>query len=164
MVFDLINMALPFSQDFNLDVLRFVAAFFTASVLAWLVAWAGSTIGAGACICMAVSLFLSPWLLVFGRNLYWVFGMFYLPMVYLAWKGEKLGQANAAETRRVLGVYFLLFFAKCACGYEYVSTMVFGAFALLCFFAYRDKWDLKRLFRLGLGVGLLPSWPSPWPF
>ena len=79
--------------------------------------------------CFFVTFWLSPWVVNFARNLYWVEFTWFLPMalgLFCAWRIH--------DRRCRLLSYVLMFiaiFGKCLCGYEYISTVMMGAIAFL---------------------------------
>jgi hypothetical protein len=72
---------------------------------------------------------LSPWVVIFARNLYWVEFTWFLPMLIglvCAWKLE--------ERRWRVACYIATFIAiwgKSLCGYEYISTIMMGMISFL---------------------------------
>ena len=103
---------------------------------------------------------LSPWVVNFANNLYWVEFTWFLPMaagLFCLWKMER-------KSCRIVS-YVLVFLAvmiKCLCGYEYITTVMLGAIAFPAaeFFtaiAVRDRKRSRLLFRtiFFLGVAAL---------
>lgn len=77
-------------------------------------------------ICLFISLILSPWMVSFARNLYWIPFSWFLPSVlslFLLKKKEKY----------MLVIFFVLitctFAFKCLTGYEYLSSIILFASA-----------------------------------
>lgn len=107
-----------------------------------------------------VVFWLSPWVVNFANNLYWVEFTWFLPMaagLFCLWKLD-------SRICRILS-YVLVLLAimiKCLCGYEYITTVMLGAIAFPAaeFFAALAQKDRKRaslLFRtiFLLGVAAL---------
>lgn len=107
-----------------------------------------------------VVFWLSPWVVNFANNLYWVEFTWFLPMaagLFCLWKLD-------SRICRILS-YVLVLLAimiKCLCGYEYITTVMLGAIAFPAaeFFAAIAQKDRKRaslLFRtiFLLGVAAL---------
>lgn len=103
-----------------------------------------------------VTFWLSPWVVSFARNLYWVEFTWFLPMaigLFCAWKIE-------SKIFRILsyGATFLAILGKCLCGYEYISNVMMGliSFLLVDFFVAvlnHDRRKSRLLFRTILIIG-----------
>lgn len=80
--------------------------------------------------------FLSPWIVNFSGNLYWVPFTWFVPMLLgLVWlEHEKLRPF-------VYPLFFIAIFVKCLCGYEYISTIMMGGimFLLVEWVMYKEK-------------------------
>ncbi len=99
--------------------------------------------------CFYVTFWLSPWVVNFAANLYWMECTWFLPMLLgllCAWR------INSRPWRIFCyGGAFLSIFIKCLCGYEYVSTIMVGLVAfpladLACALGERDKKRARQLF------------------
>jgi hypothetical protein len=101
---------------------------------------------------------LSPWMIGFSTNLYWVEFTWFLPMLI------GLICANHLENRKVrifsyVGM-ILAIAVKSACGYEYISTVMLGGIVFLladltcALMEHRDKRKIKRLFSTVFSLGV----------
>lgn len=140
----------------SIDNLHLLCAMLTATVfvlIVYLVAVRYNTILAG---CFFVTFWLSPWIVNFARNLYWVEFTWFIPMavgLFCAWRVDD-------KKCRIVS-YCLTFIAvlvKCMCGYEYISVIMMGviAFLLVDFiqaFVKKDKEKGKLLFRTIVIIG-----------
>lgn len=104
---------------------------------------------------------LSPWIVGFANNLYWVEFTWFLPMgagLLCAWKIDN-------KKYRIISyiIAFLAILIKCLCGYEYISNVMMGliAFLLVDFIETLFKEDrakkillFKTIFTMGI-VALL---------
>lgn len=105
--------------------------------------------------CFYVVFWLSPWVVNFAGNLYWVEFTWFLPMVVgllCAWKIDEKKYRWACY-----GGAFLTVLVKCLCGYEYVTAAMMGliAFPLADLAAALGQRDKKRTKRLLLATFLL---------
>ncbi len=79
--------------------------------------------------CFFITFWLSPWIINFARNLYWVEFTWFIPMLvglFCAWKN------NNKKCRIVSYITaFIAVFGKCLCGYEYISVVMMGLIAFL---------------------------------
>lgn len=137
--------------------LRFLAALGTAGTFTLLVFLLRKKCGilfAG--IFYAVSL-LSPWIVNFARNLYWVEFTWFIPMVIgllcsMRMDSRKMRVACYASSYIAIAV-------KCLCGYEYISSVMLGliAFPLVDFVMAameRDKDRAVRCFQMTFSLGV----------
>ncbi len=72
---------------------------------------------------------LSPWVVNFARNLYWVEATWFIPMLiglFCSWKI----QDKKCRVISYIGS-FIAITGKCLCGYEYISTIMMGMITFL---------------------------------
>lgn len=108
--------------------------------------------------CFFVVFWLSPWVVNFARNLYWVEFTWFIPMLvglFCSWKIEnrKVRIISYVAT-------FLSILIKCLCGYEYVSVIMMALLGFLLvdliknvFENNKDKY--KLLFRTIIIIGVM---------
>ncbi len=112
-----------------LNLLTSLAMAVTVVLITFLVSKKYNGIMAG---CFLVTFALSPWVVNFARNLYWVEFTWFLPMaagIFTSWKADN-------RKCRIIG-YALSFFTilvKSLCGYEYITAVMLG----LVFFPMTD--------------------------
>lgn len=142
-------------EGFHLVCCLALALILTAIV--YLVRIKYNTILAG---CFFLTFWLSPWIVNFARNLYWVEFTWFLPMLiglFCAWK------AHSKKCRFLsYGLAFAAILGKCLCGYEYISSVMLALIAvlavdLLLALARKDRKNSKLLFGTicGLSVAAL---------
>ena len=144
------KLARGLDEEQAIDDLRLLCSLAAAAVfvlITLLVAARYNRLMAG---CFFVTFWLSPWIVNFARNLYWVEFTWFLPMaigLFCAWRVH--------DRKCRLFSYVLLFcavFGKCLCGYEYITTIMLGGVAFLladlfCACAGKDSHRGKLLFR-----------------
>ena len=91
-----------------------------------------------------ITFLLSPWIVNFARNLYWVEFTWFLPMLIGLYCSYRIHSKNCRIFCYVAG--FLTIAAKCLCGYEYISTIMLGliAFLLIDFLKSVFEKDFKK--------------------
>lgn len=110
----------------NLNLICSIATAFVFAIIVILLQKKYNVILAG---CFLVTFWLSPWIVNFARNLYWVEYTWFILMavgLFCAWK------INNRKCR--IASYILTFLAimgKCLCGYEYISVIMMGLIAFL---------------------------------
>jgi|GEM_PF-668925 len=76
-----------------------------------------------------ITFWLSPWIINFAKNLYWVEFTWFLPMLI------GLIYANHMQNKKIrIGCYvvsFICILGKSLCGYEYMTTIMLGLIAFL---------------------------------
>ena len=105
-----------------------------------------------------VVFWLSPWIVNFAKNLYWVEFTWFIPMaigLFCAWKVE-----NRKCRLFSYIVAFVAIAGKCLCGYEYISVIMMGliAFMLVDFgtaLINKNKTKASLLFRTILIMGIV---------
>ncbi len=99
-----------------------------------------------------IPLIISPWVVVFAKNLYWVEAAWYLPTIvaFLFGKNAFMSFKNAA----ILGsMLFLTFLIKMLCGYEYITTIALSACVPIMYYATKYRIKAIKLFYMLLLAG-----------
>jgi hypothetical protein len=109
-----------------------------------------STSGA---LAFCLSLLTSPWITLFGRDLYWVEFTWFLPALTVLFLGGAAFTSGAAPVALYLMVT-LAFIIKFLCGYEYATTIVIAAALFVLIHAFRRCASLASLVRHVVGIGL----------
>jgi len=104
-----------------LNLLTSLAMALTVVLITFLLSRKYNSIMAG---CFLVTFALSPWVVNFARNLYWVEFTWFLPMaagIFISWKAEN-------KKCRIIGyaLSFLTILIKSLCGYEYITAVMLG--------------------------------------
>ncbi len=108
-------------------------------------------------ICSYIVFWLSPWIVNFARNLYWVEATWFLPMLFGLYCSCKV-EDKKCRIMSYIGV-FITIAGKCLCGYEYISTIMLGmiSFLLVDLIVAASRGDKERcilLSRTVVGMGL----------
>lgn len=110
--------------------------------------------------CFYGTFLLSPWIVNFARNLYWVEFLWFLPMLAGLLGLQFLDRRGSGIISGITA--FLLILAKSLCGYEYLSTIMVGMVLFPCAelvsaFVQKDRERSRRLLGLAalLGAGAL---------
>ncbi len=98
-----------------------------------------------------ITFFLSPWIIAFARNLYWVTFTWFLPCLL-----GLLLSLNYNKKKIFIPLIFLAILLKCLCGYEYISTIMLSTivFFIIDFFEEKDKSKKIKIFKTTLYVGI----------
>lgn len=107
-------------------------------------------------LCFFFTFWLSPWIVNFARNLYWVEFTWFLPMavgLFCAWK---------IDSRKCRIISYVATFAaivgKCLCGYEYITVVMMGLISFLLAdlinaLVKKDNKKAKLIFRTTVIIG-----------
>ena len=88
-----------------------------------------------------ITFLLSPWIVVFARNLYWIEFIWFLPMLL-----SLMISINYKHKKILVPCIFFTILIKCLCGYEYITTIMLSTivFFVVDFFdeEYKEKYYL----------------------
>ncbi len=152
------HMARYMNDELEIGLLNLICSILAAtifSLIVLLIFVKYNTVMAG---CFFAVFWLSPWIVNFARNLYWVEFTWFIPMLvglFCSWKIEnrKVRIISYVAT-------FLSIFIKCLCGYEYISVIMMALIGFLLVdliknFFENDKDKYKLLFRTIIIIGLI---------
>jgi hypothetical protein len=141
LIFSAIDRRLPLAPASRLRFLHHLNCAYSALVLAGLVMWLHRELGGAAALAGLASMLLSPWLVVFGRSLWWCLWAFYLPMVALLWI---LRWQRASPTRRALPCALMVFLGLLLKdffnGFEYITAAVVMALVPFVYEGTLERW------------------------
>lgn len=101
---------------------------------------------------------LAPWVIGYSTNLYWVEFTWYLPMLIGLYCSNHI-ESKKARILSYFGVLFAILL-KCACGYEYITTVMLSAIVFMladftiAVLERKDKEKIMHLFRTIFIMGL----------
>ncbi|MFR9166526.1 MAG: hypothetical protein ACLVKO_10035 [Dysgonomonas sp.] len=91
-------------------------------------------------------IFLSPWIIKFGHNLWWAFWSFYIPFLTMLLVYEK----NYPNTKKFspakifLFMYFAVFLKCFFTGFEFISATLMAAFSPIVYYLILEKETFKK--------------------
>lgn len=99
-----------------------------------------------------ITFLLSPWVVAFARNLYWVEFTWFLPPLF----GILLSKYRN-QKKILIPCIFVAIFIKCLCGYEYISTIMLAtiSFFIIDFFMAKQKEEKREIFKTTVIVGII---------
>lgn len=110
----------------NLHLICSIATAFVFSLMVLLIAIKFNKIMAG---CFLAVFALSPWVVNFARNLYWVEFTWFLPMLVGLFCSLKIEDKKSRCASYAAA--FITIAGKSLCGYEYISSVMLGLIAFL---------------------------------
>ncbi len=137
----------------GVGVFHVLNSLLAAAMLGLLVVWARAEFGWVAAVSLLVAMVLSPWLMVFSRNLNWMSWMWWLPMFAAGVVFNRFRHG----TRRFYAILFLatglLVCAKCSAGYEFTPTIMIAAATPAVYYGLKVGRRWKSIAGDVLGIG-----------
>lgn len=132
--------------------LHLICVFSMAIVAVWIVLMLYKKYDTCLASCFYITFWLSPWVVNFARNLYWVEFTWFLPMAAGLFCSLKIENKVCRLVSYV--VAFLTILIKCLCGYEYISVIMMGMIAFLVtdFLTAWNQKDKKRQKKLFMAI------------
>lgn len=140
------------------DLLHFLCSFAAAITFLLIVIFIAKKYNRLMAGCFYFTFLLSPWIVNFARNLYWVEFTWFLPVLF----GLICSCFINKKIVRV-GCYIATYVSiliKCLCGYEYISTIMLATISFLLVdlvnsLILKDKLQLKRVFKSIIIMGIM---------
>jgi hypothetical protein len=131
------------SLSADLSALHAFSALSIAIVLSLLFLAIEREFGVVAAVFFCVPLIISPWVIVFARNLYWVPALWFLPMLLSFWLGREAFE-DKLRLASLFAALYVAFLVKFLSGYEYITTIAIAAIIPLVYFYLRYGAPLAR--------------------
>ncbi len=98
---------------------------------------------------MILGILYSQWLVVFAKNIYWMFFLIINPFIY-SWISLQNRQENKILSHKVYFIIFVLILLKSLAGFEYLSTIFISLIIPYIYFSIKNEWAIslfiKRIF------------------
>ena len=125
--------------------LKWLVSLSTAFVFSLFILWVQRRWGWATAFFVFITVCFSQWVTVFGRNLFWVLGAFYLPFVAALWYLQKYERNVKHPLRVTFWVMFTGMLLKCLLtGFEFITTTLVMAITPWLFYAVAEQWGWKR--------------------
>jgi hypothetical protein len=148
----LLDRLLPFAPATRLEVLYALMSLLSALTFIIIIWWFSREAGVVTAGMVALSVILSQWLTVFGRNLWWNLWAFFVPMLAIALvlgrhRGRPCGRVMLCEVglAAFLGILIKYVFN----GFEFITTTVAMALVPVAYEAVRERWPGSVVLKLG---------------
>jgi dolichol-phosphate mannosyltransferase len=119
--------AMRLSAKETLSVAWLLNSMLLSGLLVAFLEWTRRRYGATPALLTFLVLLNTPWLLVFGRNLYWATWAWFLPFVAFLWFSRRLMFCGVERFWDVLFLSAFFIALKSTTGYEYLSTITVAA-------------------------------------
>lgn len=153
----LIQKILPFSNDINYQILRFLNAMLMAMGFLVFTGWVLRNFGITPAIITFLFTFLSPKIVMFGGNgLWWSLWNFYVPFLALLLLLEKrYSSPGTVSDRRIFVSLFLAVLVKFFfSGLEFSSTAMLSIFIPIVYYSYLERQRFAEFFVFSFKAGL----------
>lgn len=99
-----------------------------------------------------ITFFLSPWIIAFARNLYWVPFTWFIPSLL-----GLLFSIYYKEKKIFIPLIYLSILIKCLCGYEYITTIMLSTiiYFVIDLFVVDNKKARKKILATIFAVGIV---------
>lgn len=130
-----------------INILNMITAFILAIVLVNICRLLREKYGRLLALTFYITFLLSPWIVSFARNLYWVSFTWFLPLMFC------LLLNKTKNIKLYVPMIFLSVFFKCLCGYEYLSTILLTTISFMFVDFCINKNERKQILKLIFIVG-----------
>ena len=98
-----------------------------------------------------ITFLLSPWIIAFARNLYWVEFTWFLPALLAL-----ILSLNHSRRKICVPLIYIAIFIKCLCGYEYLSSIILFtvSFFIIDFIQSKNKKERKEIIKTIIAVSI----------
>ena len=142
--FSFLDRISPFTPLNNLRLFRMFTSGLFAAILAVLILWFYGEFGWLSALFVLVSILSSQWMTLFGRNLFFVSGVFYVPMVVLLFSLRGETNENQLSTSRLFWLAFIFILLKCLFnGYDFILPTLGMSASPIVYYGVLRKWDRK---------------------
>lgn len=132
------------------DLFRIACCFFLVVILMMIIKQLYIKYGTFLSAVFGIVTFLSPWIVDFSKNLYWVEFTWFVPMLL------GLLCLNYEDKKKyIYPLFFVAVFIKCLCGYEYLSTIMMSGIMFLLVEWVCNKEKRKNIFKTVLIIGVV---------
>ena len=140
--FSILDRLSPFTPLNNFRLFRMFTSGLFALTLAGLVLWFYGETGWLSALFVLLSILTSQWMTVFGRNLFFVSGFFYLPMLVLLFQLQREKAGHKLSYAQLFGLVFAFILLKCMFnGYDFILPTLGMVASPLLFYGVLEKWN-----------------------
>lgn len=151
--FSILDRLSPFSPTNNLRIFRMLASSLFAITLTGLIVWFYQELGWLSALFAFVSIIVSQWMTLFGRNLFFFSWIFYLPMVILLFRLQCEKKGNKLSDKQLFWLAFSLTLFKCLFnGYDFILPTLGMIASPIIFYGIAGKWNKEQFIKRSITV------------
>ena len=122
--YSLLDAINPVPRHYRIGLYHFLSALICAAVVMWIASMVGERFGRPALLGFVISIGFEPMFTALATNLYWVVGLWFLPMAF----AMRIVDARDRRHRLLLiAAVGAAVFVKALCGYEFITAVVAAA-------------------------------------
>lgn len=153
--FSILDRMSPASPSENLRLFRILTSGLFAMILTGLIIWFYRELGWLSAVFVFASILVSQWMTLFGRNLFFVSGLFYLPMLVLLFRLQNEKKGRQLSYKNLFWLVFSLILLKCLFnGYDFILPTLGMTASPIVFYGILEKWDREKFTKRFLVVVL----------
>lgn len=145
MFFGALDKLSPFTPVENMRIYRVITSLTFALVIGYLLFWFLTEFGWTAALLALVTTIASPWLTLFGRNLFYFPTFFYIPIVAVTFYLNRHSAHIEQVKLKFGGLIFITVLLKCLFnGYDFILPSILMIGAPFVYYAMRDNWGTRK--------------------
>lgn len=148
-LFSWLNNALPLSNTLKLSLFYSLMALLNTMAILLFLRWVWLRFDPRVAWITLLCILFSNWIILFGRNLYWMLWAFYLPflgMLHLL-EQERRDSRKHSLSKVGLGVFVFLFLKCLFTGYEFITTSIIMVFIPFVYYSLAHQWERTFLIK-----------------
>lgn len=152
-LFSILDKLSPNTPHENLRVYRVFVSLSLAVLLGVLLVWFLQELGFVAAVFALITTIASPWLTLFGRNLFYFIAFLYLPIVALTCYLHLYSKNNQIKNAWFGLVVFITVCLKCLFnGYDFILPAIASNIMPFTYFAFREGWQIHEFIKKGIVI------------
>lgn len=157
-IFSALDRMSPLSPSDNLRIFRMLAAGLFAIMMTAVLVWFFRELGWLPALFVLASILSSQWMTLFGRNLFFVSGLFYLPFLLLLFRLQNEKTGEQVSQRNLFWIVFVSILIKCLFnGFDFILPTLAMTASPLVFYWVKDKWSSDKFIKRFLNVAVAAS-------
>ena len=146
--FSILDGISPFTPLNNLRFFRMFTSGLFAATLAAIILWFHLEFGWLSAVLILTSILSSQWMTLFGRNLFFISGIFYIPMLVLLFRFRNETNETPLSNSRLFWLVFGSILLKCLFnGYDFILPTLGMVASPIVYYGLLRKWDTRTFIR-----------------
>ena len=131
---------------FGLTICHFLLCVLFCGTMFYIIKWIYKEFGTTAAFGAFLMAFMSKWLVVSVRDLYWITFIFILPFAVSLYFLKKEESGKSALLPWSIANFFIILF-KALSGFEGITVILTNSILPIFYYAHKNKWGFKKLFK-----------------
>lgn len=152
-LFGSICKATGWNGETALNIFRWMVSLCTALAFTAFLVWGMANWGMATAVFTFVCLLFSQWITVYGRNLFWVLFVFYIPfLTALFWLHGYEYKSKHPLLHTFVLMFSAVFIKFLFTGFEYITTVMVMSLTPWIFYAMERNWKTKKILQSSLAA------------